>query len=52
MAQFYLAEVAFSFAVDSNVMEWVRDNAAHAVVGVDDTLRIVEPRLLALMRIV
>jgi hypothetical protein len=30
----------------------VIDNAAHAVVGVDDTLRVVEWRLLALMRIV
>ncbi len=42
----------FSFAVDINVMALVIDNAAHAVVGVDDTLRVVEWRLLALMRIV
>ncbi len=52
MAQFYLAKVTFSFAVDSNVMALVIDNAAHAVVAVDDSLRVVEPRLVALMRIV
>ncbi len=33
MAQFYLAEVAFSFSVDSKVMALVIDNAAHAGCG-------------------